>query len=50
MECRWHSRAATGPARRQAKPSSPAMINAEFVYQTNPAFFMFMEAKYLFFL
>jgi len=26
------------------------MKNAEFVYQTNPAFFMVMEAKYLFFL
>ena len=23
------------------------MINAEFVYQTDPAFFMFVEAKYL---
>ena len=26
---------------------STDMINAEFVYQTDPAFFMFMEAKYL---
>ena len=24
-----------------------AMINAEFVYQTDPAFFMFMKVKYL---
>ena len=30
-----------------SKPSSATMINAEFVYQTDPAFFMFMEAKYL---
>ena len=30
-----------------SNPSSATMINAEFVYQTDPAFFMLMEAKYL---
>ena len=30
-----------------SNPSSATMINAEFVYQTDPAFFMFLEAKYL---
>ena len=28
-----------------SKPSSPAMMNAEFVYQANPAFIMFMRQK-----
>ena len=30
-----------------SNPPAPTMINAEFVYQTDPAFFMLMEAKYL---
>ena len=28
-----------------SNPAPSAMISAEFVYQANPAFFMFMELK-----
>ena len=45
MGRRVRPRAATRPARRRAKPSSPAMLNAEFVYHTDSAFFMFMGLK-----
>ena len=46
-----HNGAVLKTVRRQrhrgSNPLLSAMINAEFVYQTDPAFFMFMEAKYL---
>ena len=36
-------------AESNSNPSPSAMISAEFVYQTDPVFFMFIEQESLFF-
>ena len=43
MTCRWHVRAATRPARRRAKPSSPAKLQPDFVYRKKSGCCVFLK-------